>query len=557
MREVIAELKSNKLLLIQAVIFFCLSLSLIVTNGLRSCWWGECGLYVGQWHMHDAFWHISMAKIAFNSWPFAHPFYAGENVFGYNYFIDLVLFALGKLRLEPFFAFFRFLPVAISLFYIFMSVKFTKLYFRTPILINSVVFFLFFGSSLSYLATLFAGHTFFYSSMRGFPVVTSIQPGMMFLNLQFALTLPLILLTLILFKQSSKIGSAFWLTILMFSISGLKFYGGIVLSLILGGMIAIRIIRRDRVTLRLVQIAAIILGDFLARSLFYSRSGGDGFPFAFWPLALPHVLIDDPLLFNNHNWTLARYYLYENGGFRSPRLLALESFTVILLAIMNFGTRLIGIFSVLFSKIRRTLDIDDLVIIGVIVFTFAMPVFFVQDGGWFNTMQFLYYGIFFASFYSGKVLAHLFLYKKVLGKILAVLIILLTLPNCVEQLRYLTAEQNLIPDSELAALKKLSESKKGVVYISNPELKNAIVPALSGQVAYYLDVDQLMVTHIDYEARRQEMLHVNPGNILSLPVDYFYLYKSDAESPALISKLENTPILSKLAETAHLVIYQR
>lgn len=557
MGDVIKALKNDKLLLFQSLIFFFLTLSLIVTNGLVNCWWGGCGMHVGQWHMHDAFWHISMTKIAFNSWPFAHPFYAGENVFGYNYFIDLILFVFYKIGFDPLFTFFRFLPVVISLFYITMSIKFAHTFFKTKTQINSVIFFLFFGSSLSYLATLYSGGTFFYSSMRGFPVITSIQPGMMFLNLQFALSLSLILLTLIFFKNSVKLSSALALIPLIFAISGLKFYGGIVLSLILGGMILIRILKKDHVSLRFLQLGAIMIGDFLARALFYSKSGGDGFPFAFWPLALPHVLLDDPVLFNNHSWTLARYYLYENGGWRSPRLLALESYTVFLLAIMNFGTRLIGIFALTIRKIRNLLSLDDVVIISTIIFTFLMPTLYVQDGGWFNTMQFLYYGIFFASIYAGLVLSHLISVKKVWSNIIVGLIIILTIPNSVEQLRYLTAPQNLIPNSELAALKKLSDAPKGTVYISNPELKNAIVPALSGQTAYYLDVDQLMVTHIDYEERRREMLNVNPSNILKLPVDYFYIYKTDEGGPDLINTLASSDQVELLAETDKLSIFQR
>lgn len=557
MKDVISALKHNKILLTQAILFFFLSLSFIVTNGLVNCWWGGCGMHVGQWHMHDAFWHISMTKIAFNSWPFAHPFYAGENVFGYNYFIDLVLYGFTRIGIEPFFAFFRLLPTLISLFYIVMVVKFTNLFYKTSVLVNSVAFFLFFGSSLAYLATLYAGQTFFYASMRGFPVITSIQPGMMFLNLQFALSLPLILLTLVLFKQSSRYSSAIWLIPLIFAISGLKFYGGIVLSLILGGMIFFRLLRRDHSLLRILQLLAILLGNILARSLFYSKAGSDGFPFAFWPMALPHILIDDPLLFNNHSWTLARYYLYENGGLRSPRLLALEGFTVLLLAIMNFGTRLIGLGVLFIRKLRTLLDLDDLVMITTIIFTFAMPVFFVQDGGWFNTMQFLYYGIFFASLYAGRVLGHLASLKHRWAKVIVIFVIVLTLPNSLEQLRYLTAEQNLIPNAELEALYTLSRAPKGVVYISNPELKNAIVPALSGQTAYYLDVDQLMVTHIDYKSRREQIMQVSPNNILDLPVDYYYIYKTDEGGPALINALKKSDQVHLFAETDNLAIYQR
>jgi hypothetical protein len=557
MQDVIAELKVNKWLQLQSLVFLLLSLSFIVTNGLQTCWWGGCGLSIGQWHMHDALWHISMAKIAFNSWPFVHPFYTGANVFGYNYFIDLILFCLSKVGIDPFFAFFRLLPVLIAIFYVVMSIKFAKHFFKNSESINAVIFFLYFGNSLSYLATLYAGHTFFYASLRGFPVVTSIQPGMMFLNLQYALSLPLMLWALIHFKRSTRYQAALWFTPLLFAISGLKFYGGIVLTLVLGGMIMIRIMKRDHVTLRVMQLAAILFGDILAQILFYSKAGGDGFPFAFAPFAIPHVLLDDPVLFNNHSWTLARYFLYEHGGWRSPRLLALEGYTVFLLAIMNFGTRLIGITALTIGKIRKSLSLDDLVIMGAIACTFVMPVLFVQDGGWFNTMQFLYYGIFFASFYAGRVLGYLFVLQKRWAYVLAVGIILITLPNSIEQLRFLVAPQNLIPSSELSVLTKLAKAPPGTIYISNPEFKNAIVPALSGKIAYYLDVDQLMVTHIDYAARREEVIHVKPQNIAHLPVDYYYIYRHDEGSPALIEALEKTAGITKFAETDDLVVFQR
>jgi len=77
--------------------------------------------------MHDALWHISLVKSAFNSFPFPHPFFAGGTVYGYNYFIDLILFALTKIGLNPLFAFFQFLPVVISLFYIFIAINKLKI----------------------------------------------------------------------------------------------------------------------------------------------------------------------------------------------------------------------------------------------------------------------------------------------------------------------------------------------------------------------------------------------------------------------------------------------
>lgn len=558
MKEVMTTLKTNRLLRWQIGIFIFLSLSLIVTNGLTNCWWGTCGLSIGQWHMHDALWHVSMAKIAFRSWPFTHPFYAGAPLVGYNYGLDLILFGLTKIGLSPLLSFFQILPTLAAILYVGMVVIVTQKSAESRSEQNATAFFLFFGNSFAYLATLWASHTLFYASLRGFPVVTSIQPTMMFLNVQYALSLPVLLMGIYLIKHSSRVSSVLWLIALAAVITGLKFYGGVVFALVTGGMITVRLVQREQVSLRLLQLLGLALGLALARLLFYAGAGGDGFPFAFAPLAIAHVLIDDPLLFYNHSWTLARYYLYEHGGLRSPRLLALESWTLLLFALMNFGTRLIGLGVFLDRKLRTHLSTDDLIITFVAATTFAIPVFFVQDGGWYNTMQFLYYGIFLASFPAGKVVSALATARaRRWGRSIVVILILLTLPNAFEQLRFLTAAQNVIPASEVAVLTKLAKAPQGTVYISNPEYKNAVVPALSGKTAYYLDVDQLMVTHVDYQARQREMRAVNPQNVASLPVDYFYIYRRDEGGEALIAALEKAPHITKFAATADLVVFQR
>lgn len=550
-------LRAHRLIFVLSLLYLGLSLSFIVGNGLFRCQSGVCGLWIGQWHLHDALWHISLAETAFRAFPFLHPEFAGALLTGYNYLLDLVVFALTKAGLSPFFIFFQLLPITIALLYIYLIIRYILTFKLTSAHAAALAFFLYFGSSLSYLATIYTSHSFYYSSMRGFPVVTSIQPGMIFLNLQFALSLCTILFAIILLKRSPSIPRALLLGVLVFVTTGLKFYGGAMLLGYLVLLLVFRAIQKRQLQAPLIPLLTTLAGFVLALAMFYfsGSSGNLGGTFAYVPFAITHLMIEDPLLFFNHSLTLARYYLSASPSL-SPRLVAIEGYSIFLFLLLNFGTRLFALPWAFVAVLHKRLSQDQIALIVMVILATLMPVLFVQAGGWYNTMQFLYYGVFFASFLAAPALASLFASRRILPRIIAIIWIILTLPNNFEQLRYVWAPQNVIGNSELAGLTILAHSQLGVVYQSGPLKEVSYLPALTGHVAYFVDLDQLMVTHVDYVARANLLSH--PAAVLADPiVKYVYLRLRDDNATLIRQALASRSDFHAIFANDQVEIYAR
>lgn len=531
-------IQSHRWIFIQAVIFLFISLSFIMPSGNYGCHGSACGLWIGSWQLHDALWHISLAKLGFVSWPLKNPFIAGQSLYGYNFLLDAILFGLLKLGISPFFSFFKLLPVVAALLYVYLVITYVLQSGKSSLHRSLLAFFLFFGNGMSYLATLYKDHTFFYSALRGFPVVTSIEPTTMFHNLQYSFSLSLLLWLLLLIKRPlSKLTPLFYGS-LFFTLFGFKFYAGVI-----GLLIALPTLLRH---LKLFFMA--VLGSLSGLWIFYGLSSHSSFPFAFAPFALTHLMFDDPLLFYNHSLTLARYYLYDHWHLLSPRLWFIEGTSVLLFLLLNFGPRVIGVVHGL--KSAKFLSF-------IIILSAVIPIFFVQDGGWYNTMQFLYYGVWLSGILTADLLSRLRVKHKLFGQAAITIVILLTVPCGIEQIRLLTAPQELIGNGELAAMSILQSSPPGVVHISDPIHKTGIVPALAGKYPYYLDTDQLMVTHSDYQDRLAYLTKYSGGSITQIPADYFLIYKSDVGSPDALRALSNPREYRVLYDDPDLTLFEK
>lgn len=518
----------------QSIVFLFLSLSLIIGNGDYRCIDGSCGLFIGQWHLHDALWHISLAKLGFSSWPPQNPFMAGEVLQGYNSLLDLVLFLMRKVGIEPFFAFFKVLPVLIVSFYI-LSVN---IYLKnlSSLKANILAFFLYFGTSLSYLIPLFHGDGFSYSAIKGFPVVTSLTPSMMMLNMQYGISLSLFLWIFILLRSRFGILQQVILSALIFFIFSFKFYAGVVAGLLFGLHFALQAINKQYRKESFISIASLILGSFLSYLIFYKSNNHLNLPFYFSPFALTRLMIDDPQLFYNHGLTLARYFLQDANIF-SKKLILIEIYCIILFILINFGVRIAGL-SYLFKKdVNRRGYVSNKLIALVAIFTFIIPVLYVQEGGWYNSLQFLYYGVWFASILTAKICIEFIESGKVYKKAVVMIFIVLSLPNLIDQLRYIKEPQMIISQDELQGLQILKNQPPGVVHINNPFKKNGYIPAIAEKIPYYLDTDQLMVTRANYQNRQEYIEKYRGGSIIMIPADYYYIEKRDEDAPDSLRNL--------------------
>lgn len=528
--------RSNYLFIILSLLFFGLSVSFIFNSGGISCIDSLCTLHMAEWHMHDALWHLSLAKLSFDHLPFLHPLFSGANLHGYNYGLDLILYILMKVGIDPFFSFFQLLPVLLAILYIYSVYHYLQAHQLSPRSRALHTFFFYFGSSMSYLATLFQSGSLAGATLRGFPVVSSINPSAMFLNLQFSLSLSLLLILLTQLKKHPDHFPSLSLFLLIISLFSLKFYAGVIGLLLYFGL---------KSTWKLKDIIVALGATSIAYLIFYYHPS-DRLPFSFAPFALTHLLIDDPLLFYNHNLTLARYYLYENARGFSPRLFAIELYSIILFALMNFGSRIVGMFAIFNNRHSREVWVLTLITAS----CFLIPVFFVQDGGWYNTMQFLYYGVWLSGILAARLLAQS-------HWLLVVIILILNLPNNLEQIRYPFLPQNIINASELKVYEYLKNSPSGVVHVNRPWAKRALIPVLSDKIPYYLDTDQLMVTHVDYQSRLDFILKYEGGSITTIPADYFLIYKHEVASPDSLRALSENIYYKLLIESPELALFGR
>jgi hypothetical protein len=549
-------LGSNKLLIGLSLLFLVISLSFILPNGDLVCKDSLCQLSIGDWHMHDALWHISLAKLGFGSWPLTNPFMSGSTLSGYNFLLDYIMYLMMKVGLSPFTSFFKVLPIIAAITYVYSVISYLKFKKMPKVKANIYAFFLYFASSFSYLATLYADGKFTGSTLRGFPVISSITPVTMFLNIQFAFSLSIILWILMISQSNMKFLRSLLLGFLYFLLFGFKFYGAIV-ALVMYGLFSLWTVANTGITKqKIFEIISVGIFSLLGLYVFYGLGTGSQFPFVYAPFALPHLFIDDPLLFYNHSLTLARYFLYEKKTGFSPRLVGIEVLSIFLFIIFNFGTRILSNIYIISSIIRKNLIFEHLVFFIITIVTFLIPIFFVQSGGWYNTMQFLYYGLWFASFLTAEYCYQLYTSKSKIKHIFLLIMFLLTIPNIIDQLRYINAPQITISSNELKALEVLKAAPPGIVHINDPVHRNGYVSALAEKIPYYLDTDQLMVTHTEHQDRLDFINTYKGGSITTVPADYFYIYKTEWGTQDAIQALSN-PGFKIIYESDEINIYER
>jgi hypothetical protein len=539
-------LKTHPLLLLMSSAFIALTLSLIINSGRFTCSAGECQLEIAEWQMHDSLWHIALAKLAFVDFPFRNPFYEGTTLAGYNYGIDLVLYALTRVGIDPFLGYFLILPVGAVALYTYYSWVYLKKFINSMVELYLTAFFLYFATSLSYVASLYATGSIASSTLRGFPVVTSLHPPSMLLNIPYAFSLSLILFLLIKVREAKQSIPLLTVALWSFITFGLKFYAGVA-----GFLLILFFSKRDVIIKRVLSFG---LGAALAYLLFYDRPGGV-FPFVFSPLAIVHIIIDDIHLFYNHSITLARYYLYENITTIPIRLIIIELATVILFLLLNWGTRAISLFLPFFNNTRKSMYSNKLLVIATLLA--LIPVFFVQSGGWYNTMQFMYYSCFLLSLTSATTITTLYNQHKKLGIAVSILVVVSLLPTTLEQLRYPFLPHNIVKDDEMKALVALKAEPKGVVHVNRPWAKRALIPTLAEKEMYYLDTDQLMLFLPNYQDRLDMVRKYEGGSITQIQADYYVIYKNEVASEDSVVALSRQKDVSIIFDSPEIIVFKR
>lgn len=424
---------------------------------------------------------------------------------------------------------------------------------NSPLYAFILLIFLYFGGSFGYFFTLYHNKTLERSAGT-----LSMQAGLTTTNLQFAFSLIVLLMILLIIKEwKFTVKTAFLLGILLFINLGLKFYGGVISLFIVGFYLVVcfvRDIKNMNVFLIREWIKKLFLLGFfivLAVFVFYDpfSASKTGSIFIFSPFAHVHAMIEEPSLFYIQKMVYARYYLYAHGF--GPRLLAIELFSTFLFLFFNLGVRFFGLIYFFILAVKRKVDIFRVLIFSAVTFATLLPLLFIQKGEWWNTIQFFYYAIFLANIFTADLIYSLWMKRKFIPAAIGIFLILISLPGNYDILRGYNPLRipTYISKEEMKALNFLKQQPKGIIYTpifgTDPEIKNKLtphyplfasldssyVPAFSGKQAYLTNVHVLNITGVDYKKRLER---VKSGDCTVLK-EVDYVYKNKVYYDGLIS----------------------
>ncbi|MBI2065882.1 hypothetical protein HYT60_00005, partial [Candidatus Woesebacteria bacterium] len=372
--------KETLLILVGAVIWSVTMVKSVLLYTFGMGFWGPNG--------HDGVWHIALAE-SLSRGSYGMPVFSGEALKNYHVGFDLILALLHKLTTIPIVnLYFQIIPPVLAVLVGILTYKFVFLWRKSRGEAFWATFFVYFGGSFGWVVTLIrdggiGGESMFWAQQS---VSTLINPP-------FALSLVLLLGGLILLLKKRNL----LLPILCFGILiQIKAYAGILalMGLFIAGSFSLWK-RKDRSLLK-VFLGSLIVSVLLFLP-FNKNSGGLVVFKPFWFLETMMGLTDRLGWLRFHsamtNYRLGNIWIKVVPAY----LIAFAIFWV-----GNMGTRIIF----LFRKIKEIMEID-IFIYSIIIAGILIPMFFLQAGTPWNTIQFFYYSLFFSGILAGVVLGGL------------------------------------------------------------------------------------------------------------------------------------------------------
>lgn len=535
---------------------------------------------------HDGVWHIALAKgLAEGNlvsgqdglrpgWQM--PIFAGETIKNYHIGFDLILAALHKLTFILIRTlYFQMLPPILALLIGIYSYKFILTWTKDKIKAFWGVFFVYFGGSWGWFINLVRGQ-----EIAGESMFWSQQSVSTLINPPFAMSLVLIFAGLYYLIEGLKNKDKKYLVLSTFLFGVLiqiKVYAGILVltALFAGGLW--NLIKRKGVLLIKVFTGSLVLSILL----FSPTTKEIGQALVFQPFWFLETMMSFP---DRVDWQRFGEAMvnYKLGGVWPKAILA-YGLALLIFLIGNLGMRLIGFYW--FWKKRKLFkkyECIDVLVVTVITVGFLIPLFFVQTGTNWNTIQFMYYSLMFMGVLAGISFVDLvrkLKYSRFKNQIIEVVLLIFTLPTTLGVLyyHYLPSRPPAkISNAELEALNLLSNEPQGIVLtqpfnkakaneaVNNPPRplylyeSTAYVSAFSGKPVFMEDQVNLEITGYNWISRRNEVemyfSDVNPQVrdefLKNNNITYLYIVK-DLESDNYLYGLN----LDKIFENSEVKIY--
>jgi len=503
---------------------FIMYMLVIVPSGSRYCFEGKCGIYFWGAHEHDAVWHLALMESAFRTIPFKFPVLSGQSLGGYNYLLDIVLYIFTLTGVSAATLYFKIQPVIWFGLFSFLLYSVGKLVRSERSYIRWLLFFVFFSASFGILIQWFKHNT-----LSGSVGIPTMQGALGMTNPQFMWSLCVLLAIWIITKKDKWTWS---LGLLVFIGLGLKFYFIVPALILIVWYVCTQIVSR-RASQVIMVLVSVSIGIVTAYIVFYM--GGTVGGFIWKPLEIPHQIVEDANLWYDRIMVQERYYIQQLGHIWSPRLWWIEIRTVFYFVFFNFGIRLLGFVGFILLAIFNVKVMKQYVpiLLAIIVCT-LIPILFIQRGTWWNSIQFLYYAIFFASIITADFVWRItHMRNGIWSIVVAFICILMFLPTNYETMVLFASqkETRYIPDEEIQVLRKLRDLPYGTVLtqLFHPQetdvladnYDTAYVSAYSGKLTYLADIDQLKLLGTKYVERMRRVTE-DPCSVLS-EVQYVYI----------------------------------
>lgn len=477
---------------------------------LKSGWLTEKGIVFWGVNGYDGVWHLALAKELTRGFPPQNPGFVGELLKNYHFLGDLLIAQIhyfSKIPVSD--IYFRFFPLFFALILnalvYFLAWQWTK----NKIASLFSVFFLSFASSFGWVLNFFGlGSNNWETAFWG------AQTPSAFLNPPFALSLVLItgaLILLDIFEKEKNRNLVFILGLIFGTLIGVKIYGAVIVITALGVIGVWRALaKKDFALIKITILAGLIsLG-------FYWKSNIKGEGFLIWkPWWFIRTMIEAPDRVNWINWEMRRqFYLFLGEKYK---VLAIEAISFLIFLLGNLGSRVVGFLS--FKNLLKRKTFLDIFFLFALPISFFPPLFFVQKGVAWNTIQFFYYFIFFFCFLGGWAMGEI--WKKFSNKLLKIFItlvlIVISLPSAIKTFWWYNS-----PTPTTILDKKELE---GLEFLKNNSAANEIVltyPYYEGKKKEFLN-PPISLTYYNssyvsfFSDKRVYLEDQNQANILGYP----------------------------------------
>lgn len=497
---------------------------------------------IGFWgpNGHDAVWHLSLINQLKINVPPANPIFSGYTLSNYHWGYDLVVALISKLiKIYPSILYFQILPIVFAIAIGLLSYKLSRLLTNNHLTSLLFVLFNYFSSSFGWIVTLIKS-----GQIGGESMFWSMQSASTLLNPPYALSLIILLWGLILWFRHKDSNSIVWGFVIGFILSLLcyvKVYSAILIGLSLSIYFIISFFKSKNISRfnLFVCLSMAVISIIILKSLGVL---GSETLIEFKPFWFTRSMIES---IDKFYWPKLASFRYNQTNFLIT--IILELFLVFIFLVGNLGVRIFGIYKIISKFIKKQIKTEDWLFFPILIISFSLPLFFVQKGTAWNTIQFFYYFLFIFNFYLAQYISSIYSNNKIIAILLVILASLGSFGTLKDY--FGNPPPSALPTSEVLALNYLKNQPNGNVltYPYDKYLKNsfptpiplyayettAYVSAFSEKPVFLEDEMNLDITGFDWKKRREKSLtfydtddkFLARGFLVNNNISYIYLVK--------------------------------